>query len=47
MQPAGDHQDAWNPHFGLPLADHSSWIHDDRLEIDDDNEKVRDFFYLQ
>ena len=33
---AGDHQNAWNPYDGLP--DH--WIHTDRLENVDDNEKV-------
>ena len=32
----GDHQDAWNPYDGLP--DH--WIHTDRLENVDDDEKV-------
>jgi hypothetical protein len=32
----GDHQDAWNPYDGLPYH----WIHADRLENDDDDEKV-------
>ena len=35
---AGDHQDAWNPYDGLP--DH--WIHSDRPENDDYDEKVSD-----
>lgn len=35
---AGDHQDTWNPYNGLP--DH--WIHGDRLENYDDEEKVSD-----
>jgi hypothetical protein len=36
---AGDHQDAWNPYDGLP--DH--WIHADRVENYDDDEKVSDY----
>ena len=39
---AGDHQDAWNPYEGLP--DH--WIHTDRLENYDNNEKVSDTLIL-
>ena len=35
---AGDHQDAWNPYDGLP--DH--WIHIDRVENYDNDEKVSD-----
>ena len=33
---AGEHQDAWNPYDGLPYH----WIHADRLEDYDDDEKV-------
>ena len=35
---AGDHQDAWNPYKSLP--DH--WIHAERLENYDDDERVSD-----
>ena len=35
---AGDHQDAYNPYDGLP--DH--WIHIDRVENYDNDEKVSD-----
>jgi hypothetical protein len=40
---AGDHQDAWNPYAGLP----AHWIHADRLENDDDEEKVCDTYQLK
>ena len=40
---AGDHQDAWNPYNGLP--DH--WIHTDRLENYDNDEKVSDTLNLK
>ena len=40
---AGDHQDAWNPYNGLP--DH--WIHTNRLENYDNDEKVSDTLNLK